>query len=214
MNNKEFLLRLKTERLVAVIRGKSADEAIRTAEACAKGGVRIIEITFTVPEAEKLIAAMVKNFGGFVTVGAGTVLNEETAKLALDAGAEFVVSPHLDEKLVGRVLKQGVACVPGILSPSELVRAFAAGAEIVKLFPGDVAKPEGLKALRAPFPDAAIMPTGGVAYDNLDKWFAAGAVAVGAGGNLTSAAKIGDYEAVKREAERWIERISAVKGKV
>lgn len=213
MENGKFLELLQKEGLVVVVRGKSREDAVKTAEACVKGGVRLIEITFTVPDADWVIAEC-KNLlskDGAV-IGAGTVLSVDNARKAIKAGAEFEVSPCLDEGVMKYVNDENVAFAPGILTPTELVKANENGAKVVKLFPGDVAKPEGLKALLGPFPSAKIMPTGGVSYDNLEAWFKAGAVAVGAGGNLTKDAKSGNFDAVTAEAARWIEKIKEIKG--
>lgn len=211
MNNKEFARLLQNEGLVAVIRGKSADEGSKIVDACYLGGVVCMEITFTVPSAEKLIAEVAEKYDGTdMVVGAGTVLNIEMAEKALRAGAEFIVSPCYDKSLQDYMNERQIAYAPGILTPTEYYQAVCGGAEIVKLFPGDVARPEGLKAIRGPFPDAKIMPTGGVSYDNLDAWFQAGAVAVGAGGNLTKGAKTGDYDAVRKEAVKWTLKIKEI----
>lgn len=213
MKSEEFLKQLKEHALVVVVRGKSVEEAKKTVDACYAGGVRLVEITFTVPNAEVLIAEVKKAYEGKnLIVGAGTVLDIETAKIAIEVGAEFIVSPMLSEDIIRYCNNLGVACTPGILTPTELLSALRAGAGVLKLFPGDIAKPAGLKALKGPFPNINIMPTGGVSYDNLNDWFSAGAVAVGAGSNLTAGAKKGDFAAVTEDCKKWIIKINEIRG--
>ncbi len=214
MNAKNFLTLIEREKLVVVVRGKSVDEAKKIVQACYEGGVKIIEITFTVPNADLLIAELKKQMKDTdAVIGAGTVLNKQTADKAISAGADFIVSPHLDLDLQTYVQQKGIAYTPGVLTPSEYVSAVSNNASLVKLFPGDVAKPEGLKALLGPFPNAKIMPTGGVSYENLDRWFSCGAVAVGAGGNLTKGAKEGNFKEIIAEAKRWLQKIKEISKK-
>jgi Entner-Doudoroff aldolase len=207
MNNAEFYEKLKEHGLVVVVRAPSVEEGLKIVRACKLGGIRLIEITFTVPRAEQLIVAAKEEFGDELVIGAGTVLSVQTAKIALLSGADFIVSPNLNLKLLEFSKKNGIAYTPGVLTPTEVVTAIEGGAKVLKLFPGDIAKPAGLKALRGPFPDIKIMPTGGVSFDNLEDWFKAGAVAVGAGSNLTAKAKSGDFTGVAEDAARWVERI-------
>ncbi|MEG1612964.1 MAG: bifunctional 2-keto-4-hydroxyglutarate aldolase/2-keto-3-deoxy-6-phosphogluconate aldolase [Clostridia bacterium] len=214
MNNVEFASALDINSLVAVIRATSVDDGLKLVNACCKGGIKIVEITFTVPKAESLIKAVAEAFvNSDIVLGAGTVLNVATAKLALLNGAKFIVSPNLNLKLLKFSRQNNIAYAPGILTPTELAQAVEGGAEVVKLFPGDIAKPQGLKSMKAPFPNVKIMPTGGVDFENLEQWFKAGAIAVGAGSNLTSKAKLGDYDGVIAEAEKWIKKINEIKGR-
>ena len=148
MNAKNFLTLIEREKLVVVVRGKSVDEAKKIVQACYEGGVKIVEITFTVPNADLLIAELKKQMKDTdAVIGAGTVLDKQTADKAISAGADFIVSPHLDLDLQTYVQQKGIAYTPGVLTPSEYVSAVSNNASLVKLFPGDVAKPEGLKAL-------------------------------------------------------------------
>jgi 2-dehydro-3-deoxyphosphogluconate aldolase/(4S)-4-hydroxy-2-oxoglutarate aldolase len=212
MNNKEFLEKLKENGLVVVVRGNSREQAMETIRACYKGGIKLIEVTFTVPNADELIRQVSNEYKNDLIVGAGTVLNVKTARLAIDAGAQFVVSPNLNLELIEFCKKENIAYSPGILTPTELSVALDNGSEVIKLFPGDIARPEGLKALKGPFPNANIMTTGGVSFDNMISWFKAGAIAVGAGSNLTMKAKTGDYIGVTEDAKMWVNRISEIKG--
>jgi 2-dehydro-3-deoxyphosphogluconate aldolase / (4S)-4-hydroxy-2-oxoglutarate aldolase len=190
MQNIDFLKKLKEEKLVVVVRGKSLEEAIETAEACIQGGVKFIEITFTVPGASKIINILSRKYNGQdIYIGAGTVLEIEVAKEALENGAEYIVSPDFNPYL------------------SEYCKK---GCQVLKLFPGDIAKPQGLKALRGPFPNASFMVTGGVSYENMKEWFDAGATAIGAGSNLTIKAKNGDFNGVREDAKMWVNRIKEI----
>lgn len=213
MDNKEFLNVLSEYGLVVVVRAPSVEEGLKIVRACKKGGIKLVEITFTVPRAEQLIAAAKSEFGNDLIIGAGTVMSVQTAKVALLSGADFVVSPNLNLKLLEFSQKNKLAYTPGVLTPTEAVTAMEGGAEVLKLFPGDIAQPKGLKALRGPFPNIKIMPTGGVSFDNLEEWFSAGAIAVGAGSNLTAKAKSGDFDGVAEDAARWVEKINLIRGK-
>ncbi|NLT19232.1 MAG: KHG/KDPG aldolase [Firmicutes bacterium ADurb.Bin080] len=211
MQNIDFLKKLKEEKLVVVVRGKSLEEAIETAEACIQGGVKFIEITFTVPGASKIINILSRKYNGQdIYIGAGTVLEIEVAKEALENGAEYIVSPDFNPYLSEYCKKGNIAYTPGVFSPSEVASAMRGGCQVLKLFPGDIAKPQGLKALRGPFPNASFMVTGGVSYENMKEWFDAGATAIGAGSNLTIKAKNGDFNGVREDAKMWVNRIKEI----
>lgn len=208
MNNIEFLERLKEEKLVVVVRGKNTEQALEIAEACISGGVKLIEITFTVPGAADLIKVLSEKYeNSSVSIGAGTVLEISVAEQAIKNGATFIVSPDLNPHLAEYCKANNIAYCPGVLTPTEVSAAIRSKCLALKLFPGDIIKPQGLKALKGPFPLAQFMVTGGVALDNLKEWFEAGAVAVGAGSNLTAKAKTGDFDGVVKEARAWVEKI-------
>lgn len=203
----EILSKIHEVGVVAVIRAKSHDEAEKIADACVKGGVTILELTFTVPAADKLIAHLREKYDGTdVIVGAGTVTDEATARIAILSGAQFVVSPHFDEKIVRCCNRNCVAVMPGIFTPTEAVRALESGADVLKVFPGDIATPKFISDFKGPFPNAVMMPSGGVSVDNVKDWFKAGAFAVGAGSSLTAGAKTGDYEKITETAKKFIEQ--------
>lgn len=214
MNKEQFKEILKKESLVVVVRGNSIEQAFETVKACYKGGIKLMEITFTVPNAEKLIAKIAKEYKNTdMVIGAGSVMNVETAKLAIENGASFIVSPNVNLEIQKYLESINVAYTPGIFTPTEAAIAMDGGANVLKLFPGNIAKPSGLKALKGPYPNIEIMPTGGVSYDNLYDWFKAGAIAVGAGSNLTKKAKLNDFDGVCQDAKLWIERIKEIKEK-
>lgn len=194
--------------LVAVIRAESAEQAKKITDACIQGGVAAIEVTFTVPGAVDVIRELAGAYhSGEIIIGAGTVLDPETARLAILAGAQYVVSPSLNTETVKLCNRYQVACMPGAGSTREIVEAMEAGADIVKVFPGETLGPNFIKAVRAPLPQALLMPTGGVSIDNVGDWIKAGCVAVGVGGNLTAGAKKGDYASITALAKQFIARI-------
>ncbi|CAA7603240.1 2-dehydro-3-deoxy-phosphogluconate aldolase [Acididesulfobacillus acetoxydans] len=210
----EIVSRIKEGGLVAVVRAESTEQAFKITEACIAGGVVAIEITFTVPGAADLIkelAAKYKN--GPIIIGAGTVLDPETARTAILAGAEYIVSPSLSVETVKLCNRYQVPCMPGAMTVKEAVECMEAGADIVKIFPGEVFGPKIIKAIKGPIPQAAMMPTGGVSLDNVEEWIKAGAVAVGVGGSLTAGAKKGDYESITTIAKQFIEKIKAARAK-
>jgi len=181
----ECMARLKRSRIVPVIRASSPDEALRMIEALLAGGIDILEITMTVPNAVELIREVAEGFGSRALVGAGTVLDPETAEACIAAGAQFVVSPAFDTETVMICNKHGIVIAPGALTPSEIVCAFHAGGDIIKVFPCDaLGGASYLRSLRAPLPHIPLMPTGGVTLETLPGFLAAGAVAVGVGTSL------------------------------
>jgi 2-dehydro-3-deoxyphosphogluconate aldolase/(4S)-4-hydroxy-2-oxoglutarate aldolase len=193
--------------LVAVIRARSSDEAARIADACAQGGVAALEITFTVPGAAKVIEDLTKTRPAGILIGAGTVLDSETARVAILAGAEFVVGPSLNPETARLCNRYQIPYMPGGGTLTEIVTAMECGADIVKVFPGEILGPTFVKAVRGPLPQASLMPTGGVSLENTAEWIKAGAVAVGVGGNLTAGAARGDYKSITELAKQFIEKI-------
>lgn len=177
--------RIERTGIIAVIRAASPQVVLEIAEAVMDGGVDCVEITMTVPRAIDAIKELRSRYSHEeVLVGAGTVLDATTARMCLDAGAEFIVSPHLDEEIVQLVHAYGKACMAGAMTVTEIVRAMRAGSDYVKLFPASVFGPSGVRAVLAPLPQARLCPTGGVTLENVAEWFRAGVAAVGVGGNL------------------------------
>jgi 2-dehydro-3-deoxyphosphogluconate aldolase/(4S)-4-hydroxy-2-oxoglutarate aldolase len=199
--------------LVAVIRAENGEDAAHIAEACAAGGVAALEITYTVPGATAVIEHLAKEFAGRILVGAGTVLDPETARIAILAGAQFVVSPALNAETARLCNRYQVPHMPGAGSIAEVLAAMESGADIVKVFPGEILGPAFVKAVRGPLPRVSLMPTGGVTLENAGEWIKAGAVAVGVGGTLTAAAKNGDFASITRMAERFVEKINEARGR-
>jgi 2-dehydro-3-deoxyphosphogluconate aldolase/(4S)-4-hydroxy-2-oxoglutarate aldolase len=199
--------------LVAVVRAESSDQAARIAEACARGGVGAIEVTFTVPGAADVIADLAMTYkSGEILVGAGTVLDPETARVSILAGAQFVVSPSLNASTARLCNRYQIPYMPGAGTIGEVVEAMECGADIVKAFPGEILGPAFVKAVTGPLPQASLMPTGGVTLENVGEWIKAGSVAVGVGGSLTAGAKRGDYQSITDLAKQFIDRIQKARG--
>lgn len=176
-------------KLVPVVRAPSAKQAETAVHALRKGGITIFEVTLTVPNAVELIATLVEHYKSDpkVLVGAGTVISVDDAERCLKAGSEFIVSPGFDLEMVKLCKKQDIAIMPGALTPTEVIAAHRAGADMVKIFPcSAMGGAKYLKALRAPFPDIPLLPTGGVSKENAKEFLAAGASALGVGANLVN----------------------------
>ena len=209
MDKEKVIERIRDVGLVAVVRAENEEKAIRITEACIEGGVAAIELTFTVPFAHNVIESLAKRYsGGEIIVGAGTVLDSETARIAILSGSEFVVSPMFSSDVVKLCNRYRTAVMPGVVTPKEAVEALEAGADILKVFPGDLFGPNIIKALKGPLPQGLFMPTGGVDKDNVGEWIRAGAVAVGAGGSLTAGAKTGDYGKIVSTAKEFLANIN------
>lgn len=214
MDKERIITRITDSGIVAVVRAESADQAKRITEACIKGGVPAIELTFTVPSAHHVIEELAKTYSpDEIILGAGTVLDSETARIAILSGANYVVSPCFNAELVKTCNRYRIACMPGAMTIKEVVECMEAGADIVKLFPGEAFGPKMIKAIKGPIPYAKIMPTGGVDVNNVGEWIKAGAVAVGAGGALTAGAKTGDYESITRLGREFVEKIKEARAK-
>lgn len=194
--------------LIAVVRAETAEDAIKISDACLEGGCRGIELTFTVPGAHKVIEALANKYtNGEMLLGAGTVLDSETARMAILSGANFIVSPGFNEGAAKLCNRYAVPYIPGCMTITEVLHAMEAGADIIKIFPADLFGPTIIKDIKGPLPHAKLMPTGGVDVENVDKWIKAGAVAVGAGSSLTKGAKTGDYAEITKTAKEFIKRI-------
>lgn len=170
-------------RVVPIIRTASREWAVQAAEVLAAAGLTVIEVTFTVPDAAQVIRGLRARFPD-VLIGAGTVTHHQTAEEAVDAGAQFLLSPSLSPGMVEVAHRRGVLAVPGAFTPTEVVQALDLGAEMVKIFPAETGGPRHIRAILAPLPHARLLPTGGVTPENIGEWFRAGAVAVGIGSAL------------------------------
>ncbi|SUP43108.1 bifunctional 2-keto-4-hydroxyglutarate aldolase/2-keto-3-deoxy-6-phosphogluconate aldolase [Veillonella criceti] len=191
MDKLQVIETVKKIGVVAVIRGNTPEEAVQISEACIAGGVTAIEVAFTTPRAHEAILTLTEKYkeDASVVIGAGTVLDAETARMAILNGAAFIVSPAFDENTIKLCNRYRVACMPGTTTIQGVIQALELGADIVKVFPGEVVGSKFIKAVKGPLPQAQMMPTGGVSIDNVAEWFKAGAVAVGAGGALTGGGK-------------------------
>ncbi len=190
-----------------MIRAESADAALAVVEALVEAGLTVAEVTMTVPGAIDVIASVVKRFGNKVLVGAGTVTDAETARRAVDVGAEFIVTPCLVPEVIDAARRADVAVLPGALTPTEVFEAFQKGGDMVKVFPAqNVGGAAYLRALRGPFPEIPLVPTGGVTLDNVREMFDAGAAAVGVGSELISKDALArrDYAAIGALAAQFL----------
>ncbi|PFP24675.1 bifunctional 2-keto-4-hydroxyglutarate aldolase/2-keto-3-deoxy-6-phosphogluconate aldolase [Bacillus sp. AFS073361] len=201
--------------VVAVVRADSKEEAVNISEACVEGGIQGIEVTFTVQGADEVIKELAALYqdNNDVVIGAGTVLDAATARIAILAGAQFVVSPAFDQETATLCNLYQVPYMPGCMTLTEMKRALEAGVDIVKLFPGSAFGPDFVKAVKAPLPQINIMPTGGVSLDNVEQWIKNGCVAVGVGGNLLAPAKTGDFNKITEYAKQYIEKVQAARGR-
>jgi 2-dehydro-3-deoxyphosphogluconate aldolase / (4S)-4-hydroxy-2-oxoglutarate aldolase len=193
--------------LVAIIRADVSEHAERIAEACAKGGVTVLEITFTVPGAASVIETLSKQYKNGMIVGAGTVLDPETARIAILSGAKFVVSPALNVETARLCNRYQIPHMPGTGTVKEIITAMEAGADIIKIFPSENLGPGFVKAVRSPLPQAQLMPTGGVSLDNVADWIQAGCVAVGVSGHLTGSKTANDSRTITELSRQFLAKI-------
>jgi 2-dehydro-3-deoxyphosphogluconate aldolase/(4S)-4-hydroxy-2-oxoglutarate aldolase len=213
MNKSEVLERIKELGVLAVIRGPSADLTVKMVEALVQGGISGIEITYSTPNAEEVVRALVKKFGEGILVGMGTVTEIEQAETAKVAGAKFLVSPVCAPALIRSMIASGLLTMAGALTPTEVLQAYNLGSDIVKIFPGSLGGPAYVKALKGPFPHIPMMPTGGVSSSNVADWFATGVVAVGAGSELCppQLAREGKFAEITKRAEEFAKIVKAAR---
>lgn len=201
----EMINRINELKIVAVIRGETKEEAQSIAKSAIEGGIKVIELTYTTPNVEEVFHELDNNPG--VIVGAGTVLDEETARSAILRGAAFIVSPHFDEKVARLCNRYSVLYMPGCMTIKEIVTAMELGCSIVKLFPANAFQPNIIKAIKGPLPNVEIMPTGGVNLDNMNEWIGAGSFALGIGSDLNRAYKQNKEQGVMDLAKKYMEAV-------
>lgn len=217
MSRESALAHLERVGLVPVVRAPSPELAIGVVEALVPGGIDVFEITMTVPNAVSVIRTLCERFAGRALVGAGTVLSAEDALRCIDAGASFVVSPGLDVPTVQAVRERGVAVMPGALTPTEVMAAIRAGADMVKIFPcSALGGAKYLRALKAPFPDVKLLPTGGVSVTTAGDYIAAGASALGVGAELVDIASLeaGDDAVLTERARALVAAVNEAREKL
>lgn len=205
MSKSDIIIQLKKQGLVAVIRGKDMTEGLQSALACIDGGISSIEIAYTNSEASAIIKELASLYKDkpTITIGAGSVLDAETARLAILAGAQYIVSPSFHPETARLCNRYAIPYIPGCISLTEMVTALEAGCEIIKLFPGNLSGPAYIKAIKAPLPQIAIMVTGGVNTASIREWFAAGAEVIGIGGEFNQLATKGEFANIKTLAEEY-----------
>ncbi|MGI8566448.1 MAG: bifunctional 4-hydroxy-2-oxoglutarate aldolase/2-dehydro-3-deoxy-phosphogluconate aldolase [Pyrinomonadaceae bacterium] len=215
MNKTEIMGRIREVGIVPVIRAKSAEEAMRAVDAIREGGVTVLEVTMTVPGAVRVIEQIAARYGSEVIVGAGTVLDAETARTVMLAGAQFIISPSTNLEMIACCLRYGVPVMPGALTPTEVVAAWQAGADAVKVFPANaLGGASYVKALKAPLPQVEIVPTGGVSLKTAADFIKAGAMALGVGSDLvdTKALAEGNAGVITERARQFVEIVREARG--
>ncbi len=202
MDRADVIKKIKMEKLVAVVRAESKEQGLDIADAVTKGGIKLIEVTMTVPGALDIIRELSEKYKDTdVVIGAGTVLDSQTARMVILAGGEFVVSPMLSEETIRLCNRYKIAVIPGIMTVKEAVEALELGADILKIFPGNAYSSSIISAFTGPLPQASFMP-------NVCEWLKAGAVAVGTGSSLTRGAKNGDYKLVEDKAREFVREVN------
>jgi 2-dehydro-3-deoxyphosphogluconate aldolase/(4S)-4-hydroxy-2-oxoglutarate aldolase len=215
MDKSEVIKQIRDTGVIPVVRATSADEAMRAIDAIREGGVSVLEITMTVPGAVGVMEELARKYGKDVLVGAGTVLDPETARACILAGAQFVVSPALNVDTIATCRRYGIAIMPGALTPTEVVQAWTAGADFVKVFPaGALGGASYLKALKAPLPQIELVPTGGVSLKTAADFIKAGASALGVGADLVDLKAIRDGQAsvITERAKQYVEIVREARG--
>jgi len=215
MNKSESLKRIKDTGIVAVVRAEKPERALKIAEAIKKGGLKSIEITMTVPGAVDVIKELASNYSSDeMLVGAGSVLDAETARACILAGAEYIVGPTLNPETIKLANRYQKPVMPGAMSVTEVQKAMEAGADVVKIFPATLFGPKIVKAIKGPLPQAPLLPTGGVNLDNVAEWIKAGSFAVGVGSALIAGAEEGDFDRITDTSKKFIKKIKEAREEI
>ena len=215
MKKEEVILKMKKDCLVAVVRAENKEQGEKIIDAIIAGGINFIEITMTVPGAVDIIKAMCEKYADNkeVVIGAGTVLDPETARAVILAGAQYVVSPGLNAATCTLCNRYRVPMLPGVLTPTEAIQALELGCDVIKVFPGNLVGPSAISSFKGPLPQGEFMPSGGVDVPNVADWIKAGACAVGTGSSLTVGAKTGDFAAITAKAQEFVAAVAAARAK-
>ena len=213
MTKSEIILELKKQGVVAVIRGYSFEEGYQASKACIQGELKAIEVAYTNNSANEIIKQLNKDYinKNHILIGAGSVLDAETARLAIISGAKYIVSPSFNKETATMCNRYGVPYIPGCMTIREIVEAMEAGSEIIKLFPGSAFGPGYIGAIRSPLPQVSLMVTGGVNLDNVQDWFKAGVDAIGVGGELNKLGAQGKFDEVTEIASQYVSRTREAK---
>lgn len=213
INKLDVLKKIENEKFILVLRADSEEEALEIAKSSIEGGINIIELTFTVPNATSVISELSKLYGDNekIIIGAGTVYDSETARLAILNGAKFVVSPVFNEDACKLCNRYGVPYIPGCFTATEIMKAREFGVDVAKLFPGGAFKPSIVKDIKAPIRGMGIMVSGGVNYDNIKTWFDNGADVISIGSAITS---ISDKDLLRKEAQKYVDLVSAFRSDI
>jgi len=207
MSGTKSLQRVLDHKIVAVIRAENGDLLVDVAESLLAGGVEVMEVTFTVPRATRVLEKVADRIGSRILLGAGTVLDTETCRAAILAGAEFIVSPAVNVEVIELCKRYSKVVMPGALTPTEVITAWQAGADIVKIFPSEITGPKYLKALHGPLPHVRLMPTGGVNLDTAAEFLRCGACALGIGSSLVDPKVVasGDLKKIESLARQYVQ---------
>ena len=215
MRKEQVITRMKEDCLVAVVRAKNKEQGEKVIDAIIAGGINFIEITMTMDEGNpvEFIQFMSEKYRSNekVVIGAGTVLDPETARAVILAGANYVVSPGLNVDTIKLCNRYRIPMLPGVMSPTEAITALESGCDIIKVFPGNVVGPGAISSFKGPLPQGDFMPSGGVDVDNVDKWLKAGVCAVGTGSSLTKGAATGDFAAITAKAKEFVEAVAVAR---
>lgn len=205
MKKVEVIKKIIDNGIVAVVRADNREKAIKIIDALQNGGIKVIEITMTVPDAIDIIKEFTKKYKeSDLVIGAGTVLDSETARLCMLNGAEFIVSPAINIDMIKLCNRYGVPVIPGVMTVKEAIEALEMGVDILKVFPGSAFGPSIIKAFKGPIPQGNFMPTGGVSLENVKEWIEAGAVAIGVGGELTKGVEEDRYDIIAETAAKFV----------
>jgi 2-dehydro-3-deoxyphosphogluconate aldolase/(4S)-4-hydroxy-2-oxoglutarate aldolase len=209
MDKHSIIQQLTETKVVAVIRGRNGEEAGQLSKAAVEGGIQAIELTYTTPQIEEAFKELQNTE---VLLGAGSVMDSETARHAILAGAKFIVSSHFIEGVAALCNRYGIPYMPGCMTIREMAMALEAGCDVLKLFPASQFDPSFIKSVNGPLPNVRIMPTGGINLDNMKEWLDAGAVAAGIGSDLNKAYQNGGYEAVVELSRKYIQTSAEQRG--
>ncbi len=210
MYKSEIISKLREKKIVTVVRGKTEEEALNIANACIKGGITCIEVTYTNPAASHVINTLKTTYKNniHVCIGAGTVLDAPTAKNAIEAGASYIVSPAFNAEVATLCNRYAIPYIPGCMTIQEMITAMEHGSEVIKLFPGSVLGENYIKAIKSPLPHMSIMVTGGVTLDNAASWLAKGVDAIGIGGEFNTLAANNEFDAITALSHDFVNAIS------
>lgn len=210
MDKIDVLYKIREEAIIAVIRAENKEQGLKVSEAVYKGGIKFLEVTMTVPGALEIVRSLSEQYQNEdVVIGVGTVLDPETARAAILAGAQFIVCPNVSQEVIRLANRYRITVIPGAMTISEAIRGLEFGADIVKVFPGGAFGPGIIKDFMGPVPFGQFMPSGGVSIENASEWIANGAIALGTGSSLTKGAKTDDYEIITRTAVEFVAEVRA-----
>lgn len=201
----EKLKQIEEAKVIAIIRADNVEEAVKCAEACIRGGIKTIEVTYTIPQASKVIESIYDRFPNAI-VGAGTILEAMTAKIAIEAGANFIVSPHFQKDIATLCNLYQVPYFPGCMTVTEMTTALSYGCSVIKLFPSSQFGPSSIKQFQGPLPQLSIIPTGSIDMENISEWLKEGAFAIGIGSSLTK----GTVTEIENKANMFVKRVEDV----